>query len=327
MTTSGVKEILANTFAGEANQPGKIAFANDVAVSAPAVTWLGDATIGLVENNGLVEARKFIAPDWKSFYSNTEASYPFFERKENFHKMGYDQLKRAVGGVFKEIATVRGRKAVELENIGLTIALEKNQANNDPGYKARNAQTLVNVIETATLIQALNILDGTVGENIVQWDPTGDSNPDALLRERMRVAGDAAGDDVTNVWYGRRAWLLRREWFDAHYTAGAFMAARTVGDLGDDINATVKIPYARANDGTSLKFPNIGRNSIYGFFAMSGSADISNVKTIIGKDGDLKVTEWEHPQGEMLMLTVSRWQAVVATSDLGAFRIDVPAEA
>lgn len=299
--------------------PGQIAFSN-VSTTAQAVEWMPEAVIGLVKQNGLVEARKFIAPDWRSVYSNTEASYPYFERKESFKTAEYDSIKRGLGGEFKYASQFGTRKSVVLENIGLSVALEKSLAQTDPDYKARNAQMLVDIIESATLLEALKHLDA-IADASTDWSVSGDVSPDALLTKTLREAGDKAGKRPNRLLFGGKAWDLRNEWLDKQVTAGGFIRSRTEAELSSYLRTDVYIPDARtANAGA---FPEIAEDKVYGFLGYEGTpqGDVSNVKTIIGKDGGLKVTEFDHPQGELLLVTVSRWQAVVTTASEGAFAI------
>lgn len=301
--------------------PGEVTFAN-VSTTAQATEWMPEAVIGLVKQNGLVECRKFIAPEWRSVYSNTEASYPYFEREESFKSANYDEIKRALGGEFPYLSQHGTRKSVVLENIGLSVALEKSLALTDNAYKERNAQMLVNALESATLVEAFGILEDAAGEP-QEWRLSGDKNPDAFVKTLIRESGAKAGARPNRFFYGEAAWDMRDEWLDKQNTAGGFGGARDEASLSTRLKGDVYVPDARIKSGANL-FPTIGSDKIFGFIGFNGtvSGDVSNVKTIIGKNGGLKVTEWDHPQGELLIITVSRWQAVVKTSDLGAFAVN-----
>ena len=295
--------------------------AANIAQEAKPTTFDPNLRFGLLKNNGLVQAREFLAPEAATkLDANTAYTFRYYPTKESILDVkGSAQIKRGLGGEFPYVDSKSELKAAQVENVGVSIVIEKELAKQDPSYRTRAYEKLVNIIEQATLMDAISAIESVAVAKT--WKPA-DGFLDDMLAEWITDAGDAAGFDPNRLFFGRRAWLIRRGSIGTANNAQNFMAPRTIADLGGELGVQGFIPEARtANGGT---FPGVSANKIYAFIGDTNvsSGDVSNVKMFTGRGG-LKMTSWNHPQGELEVLTISRWQGISVTSPLGALAVTV----
>ena len=315
--SAGVREMNV----ADVTTPGTMVLAN-VAVGATPQLWQPDYNVGLVkEQTGIVKAREFIAPvqQLPNLVPGAEFAYTFHNRAESFKDVDYDKLKRANGGEFPYFNSKAEKRVGMLENIGISIVVEKHMAKTNPSFEATLVQRAKDIIERATLRKAYDSLLAVA--DVMEWDKK--SNPDSVLKQAMLAAGNEAGVRPNRILYGDQIWIERDAWLDAQTTAGGFNAPRTEAALSSILRADVLVPDARMENGSGL-FPAFAADKILGTISVTGMEDVSNVKTFTDNEG-LKIVEWDHPQGELKVITVSRWQAVQTTSDLGAFAISLAA--
>lgn len=281
--------------------------------------------VGLIQNNGVVAAREFLAPEAATrLDANKTYNYRFFPTKESIvSAQGTADIKRGLGGEFPYVNSDSDLKVASVENVGVSIVIERELARQEPSYRTRAFEKLVNIVEMATLMEAINALESIATAET--WNPA-DGFLDDKLAEWIADEGDKAGFDPNRLMFGRRAWLTRRSSIGSANNAQNFNAPRTIGALADELGVFGFIPEARTASGAS--FPNVAANKIYAFIGDTGisGSDVSNLKMFSGKGG-LKMTQWNHPQGELEILTVSRWQGISVTSPIGALAVTVSAQA
>jgi len=295
--------------------------AANIAQEAKPTTFDPNLRFGLLKNNGLVQAREFLAPEASTkLDANTAYTFRYYPTKESILDVkGTDAIKRGLGGEFPYVDSKSELKAAQVENVGVSIVIEKELAAQDPSYRTRAYEKLVNIVEQATLMQAISAIESVATAKT--WKPS-DGFLDDMLADWIADAGDTAGLDPNRLFFGRRAWLVRRGTLGGNNNAQNFMAPRTIDALGDELNVRGFIPEARTANGAT--FPGVSANKIYAFIGDTNlsAGDVSNVKMFTGRGG-LKMTAWNHPQGELEVLTVSRWQGISVTSPLGAIAITV----
>lgn len=323
---TNVKDLIKSVGVAEKNVadiivPGTMVLAN-VAVGAKPQLWQPDYNVGIVKNQtGIIKAREFIAPvqQLPNIVPGAEFAYTYHNRAESFKEVDYAKLRRANGGEFPYFNSKAEKRVGQLENIGISIVVEKHTQKTNPAYEAILVERAKDIIERATLRRAYDALMAVA--DVSEWDKK--TNPDAVLKQAMLDAGNAAGVRPNRILYGDQMWIERDTWLDSQTTAGGFNAPRTEAALSSILRADVLVPDARMENGSGL-FPAFAADKILGTISVTGMEDVSNVKTFTDNEG-LKVVEWDHPQGELKVITVSRWQSVLTTSDLGAFAISLAA--
>ncbi len=325
MKKTEINDFINGVFGIGAKDPSKAEVGEVVlqnaAIDAEAQVWLPQLQEGLVRNDGIVEAREFLAPSANiSMNGNSTYHYRFFPTKESIPeaKDSHDYA-RGWNGEFAYTDSKNEVRTATLENVGLSMVLEREMEKNDPTYYSRNFQKLVNIIESATLLTAINALESIAEAKT--WNPF-EGDLDAKLNEWMIDAGDSAGKDLNRVMFGRRAWATRLAYLNSANDAGNFLQPRTPVELGAMLGTDMYIPTARMSSGTV--FPNVAANKIYGFIGQAGAGneDVSNLKMFTGAGG-LKMNRWAHPQGELEIITVSRWQKIQVVYPNGAFAVSV----
>lgn len=322
-----IKDLINTRFGIQVADPrdasaGSIVLAN-VANSAKATRWISDYNVGLVQNNGLVQAREHLAPTAQIVAVNETFSYRYFDRAESFKNVDYDKLVRGTGGEHPYFNAKSTLQSGSLESVGISVVIEKAFNESDPSYEARMVQSAINILETATLQRAYEHFTAIAAATT--WSKTGEVDPDTALFNAMDTASSAAGVRPNRVLYGDMAWTAREIWLRSKQTAAGFNAPRDEAGLSSQIRADVMIPDGRIANGSGM-FPAFAADKILGGVAFAGTpeGDVSNVKLFVGKDG-LQINEWDHPQGHLKIITVSRWQCLKTTSALGAFAISVTA--
>lgn len=304
---------------------GEIVASHDFAniAQAPAETnFLPNFSQNVLKNNGIVELRERIAPTANlSLDVNATYQYKFYPTKESILAVKNPaDFKRGFGGEFPYVSSNYNLQAAKLDNVGVSIVIEKELARKDPSYRANAQQKLVNVLETATLQEAINALESVATASDFDVSTATDFIDDAIAA-KLADAGDAAGLTPNTLLFGSRAWLLRRGTIGAGNNAQNFMAPRDIAGLGAELSVDAYIPTARDADGST--FPTMLNDKVLGFIGSGAGADvISNVKMFTGRGG-LKFTSFNHPQGELEILTASRWQGIEVVSAVGAFAITV----
>jgi len=294
---------------------------------APAETqFLPNFSQNLLRNNGIVELRERIAPTANlSLDVNATYQYKFYPTKESILAVrNPDDFKRGFGGEFPYVNSEYNLQAAKLDNVGVSIVIEKELARKDPTYRANAQQKLVNILETATLQEAIDALSSVA--TATEFNYAGDGIIDFEVAKKMKAAGDAAGINPNTILFGEQSWLDRMITIGADNKAqNFFLGQLTVEQFGARLNATATIPTARDADGST--FPTVLGSKIFGFIGSGAGADvISNIKMFTGRGG-LKFTSFNHPQGELEILTASRWQGIEVVSAVGAFVIDTKNEA
>lgn len=293
----------------------------NIAQEAKPTQFAPELRMGLVQNNGLVAAREFLAPEARiRLDANTAYNYRYYPTKESILAIkDGNAIKRGLGGEFPYVNSESELRAASVENVGVSIVIERELARQEPSYRTRAFEKLVNIVEQATLMDAINAIESVAVAKT--WKPA-DGFFDDLMAEWMEDAGDAAGFAPNRLFAGRRAWLTRRGSLGTANNANNFMAPRTIQGLADELGVVGFIPEARTASGAT--FPGVASNKVYAFIGDSGisETDVTNVKMFSGKGG-LKMTQWNHPQGELEILTVSRWQSIAVTSPVGVVAVTV----
>lgn len=304
---------------------GAIVGAHDFAniAQAPAEqNYVPNFSQNILRNNGLVELRERIAPTARlTLDVNATYQYKFYPTKESILAVkNPEDFKRGFGGEFPYVGNNYNLQAAKLDNVGVSIVIEKELARKDPTYRANAQQKLVDILETATLTEAVNALESVAVAS--EFDvSTATDFVDDVLAEKLADAGDASGITPNTVLFGSRAWLLRRGTIGAGNNAQNFMAPRDIAGLGAELGVDAYIPTARTADGST--FPTLLGDKVFGFIGSGAGADvISNIKMFTGRGG-LKFTSFNHPQGELEILTASRWQGIEVVSTVGAFVVSV----
>lgn len=304
---------------------GQVAVWN-VAEGVVPTQFLTDYATGLLTRNNMAETLAHIAPVAPVIATpgNVAFQYAYYPLAEEFPQVGYEKLVRAQGGDFPFTDSTAQRRDGHVDQIGISIAIEQSLVNAlGDAYKQRALRRLVEIINRASLIKALGMLDDIAEESTI--DLTSDTNPDGTLRTALHKAAERAGIRPNRLLYGTGAWDMRTAKYEAlaPMSSAAFRAARDADELGRSLGVSVVVPDGRAAsaDGT---FPTIATNKIYAVVGFDGVStdDPSTMKTFRPPEG-ISVYESVHPQGEKIILTAKVWQSIMVTQPEGALAIEV----
>lgn len=324
MIFGNLKEFNANDI-----RVGRICLANTALMAEHSDTPVELAgAIGLVKDNPTVEVREFLAPAVAvGLNASHTYHYRYFDKDFSFPKaQTASDLVRGFGGEFQYVGSQDGLRAASLYNIGLSIALEKHRVEADPAYRTRNAIRLQNIIQTALTLDAVAKFDAGVEDktkSITVSTETGDILN--ILRGYLLDAGAKSGVMPNRMLVGARAWQRIKGYASNKNTAGAFAFPKTVEELGVELGVVAKEVKAYYNAGASSLTELLG-DKILVFYGESGlnEFDLSSMKSFVGTTVPSFRT-WEHPQGELEVLTTSYWGNVEMTCDRGTLEITINA--
>lgn len=313
-----IKDII-NSFGGIASgiddaKPGQIAFANITQLGAES-TFLSQFAVRVSGESNIAQARRMIAPDAPIVDDGTTFEYRYWPIDQSMTTVGYDELKRAVGGDYKAISDKATKRAGSLDDIGLCIEAENDHLDRIPNYEEMLVRKLINVIERATFIRTLDLFDlfATETEVSVATDDLG-----AVVREIL--ATEVVTPNTALV--GAKAWNLYMAGVESKLTAGALAAPKTAAEFGSRYGVDVLVPNGRkaAADGT---FPLIINDKVYLAYSSGVSTeDASNMK-VFRPGAGFSVYKSPHAQGRKTLITVHVKQGLQVTSTAGANVITV----
>lgn len=313
-----IKDII-NSFGGVAAdtksaRPGQIAFANITQLGTES-TFLSQFAVRVSGESNIAQARRMIAPDAPIVEDGSAFEYRYWPLSQSMTTVGYDELKRAVGGDYKAVSDKAEKRAGILDDIGLCIEVENDHLNRITNYKEVLVRKLVNVIERATFIRTLELFDlfATDTEVSVETQDLG-----AVVR------GILASEVVTpnTALIGAKAWNLYMSGVESKLTAGALAAPKSPSEFGSRYGVDVLVPNGRqaAADGS---FPLIINDKIYlAYSSGTSTEDASNMK-VFRPGAGFTVYESPHAQGRKTLITVYTKQGLQVTSTAGANVITV----
>lgn len=308
---------------------GQICLANSAMVAETSATPVElDGAIGLVKDSEALGIREFIAPAIAVGMSASHTyQYRYFDREFSFPKAKkMSDIVRGFGGEFAYEGSTDGLRAGALLNIGLSIALEKHRIEADPAYRTRNAVRLNNIIQTALTLDAAEKFEAgaeSKSNTITVSTETGDIL--TKLRGWLLDAAAKSGMMPNRMIVGARAWQRIKGYAAGKNVAGAFAFPKTVAELGTELGVDAMEVRAYYNNG-GASLAEFFSDKILFFYGESGlnEFDLSSMKSFVGTTVP-KFTTWEHPQGEIEVLTYSYWGNTAMTCERGTMIVTVNA--
>lgn len=309
-------------------KPGDIGFYTDfanVSTSATPTKWIPELNFGVKTNRGVREVSDFIAPKApKTLTPYTAYNYRFFPTGNAILPAQDEKnFERGVGGEFNFVSTSNELKAASMRNLGVSMLLERRMGDSDPEYKARNFAYLENLLETVVLSMKINALDAIADEH--EWKPS-DGDLNGFIEELLQAGGDEIGLDLNRLLFGQKAWSIYHSALGADNNAANFAYfAESPKMFGDRNNVQVMQPAARLLSSAGT-YPRFAASAIYGFVQRGMTDDgLSNLMEFSDGRG-MERNQFDHPQKQLEIITVSTWTDVAVVVPDGAFKVEVSKE-
>lgn len=261
---------------------------------------------------GLLE---FIAPSVRiSATADNTYGYKIVKGVDDLPMNNHDTMARGEGGEFGYVGSIDDLAVGKLKNYGLSSAVENKDLEADPAHVQDVFNRLVNLIDGAKVLKAINKLDEIASTNTKQIALT--DNPLAVIEEYLNEVSQLAGFMPNRMLVGRGFFIKLKNQLLNSANAWSFSAPRTIEELGQSLGVEILTPKAHYKAGSTL--PLIANDTAYAFVGEEGISreDLSNLKTF--NSGDMDFFEADHPQGRLKILTVSEYVDIATTSAVGA---------
>ena len=214
--------------------PGTIALANDSLLTQAAYnTQLTEYSIGWSRSNKIRELLRHLAP--LRTRTSRKVTLDTYVNAEAFERVPYTKIKRAIGADHMELAPPTWSKStVTLENRGLQICIDMDEAKERPNYEQMVTQWLIDILMRADVSEAIALIEAAAVDVAKTWDAT--TNPDLDIKNQAITSANLTGMKPNSAIYGDAAEVLRQSSYEAAARAnGAGASAALNGNLAQRI--------------------------------------------------------------------------------------------
>lgn len=284
------------------------------AQKAQATEFIRGFKVGALKQDlrGLLE---FIAPAVRvSSLGDRTFSYRVANSANDLPVNNIGSLARGEGGEFGYVGNEEALATGKLISYGLSTVVENHDVSADAGYVQEQFDRLVNLIDGAKILNAIEQLDTIATPNAKEIAL--DKNPLQEIEEWLVEKSNVAGYAPNRLLIGRAFYVKLKNQMLGTNSAYGFSAPRTIEELGEMLGVEILCPKSHYRAGATM--PLIAGDVAYAFTAESGVSreDLSNLKTFVGAEMEFYTAD--HPQGKLQILTASEDSVIKTTSSVGA---------
>lgn len=307
---------------------GHIALANDSLLTQSAFnTQLTEYAIGFSRSAKLRELIQHLAP--LRVRTSRKVTLDSYVNADAFQNVPYAKVKRAINADFAEVPPPTWNKStVTLENRGLMICIDADEAKERPQYEQQVTQWLIDILMRAEVDETVALLSAAASNVNKTWDAT--TNPDYDVKNQAITAANLMGFRPNSAIYGDAAELLRQFAYEAAARAnGAGAGAALNGNLAQRIGVDRLLVNAERYSSSSTARTEFIGSAVYLFSATDGEQmiDSSNFTRVVSTattfgGGDYAVYVYD-PSPKRRIVMVENYSKIHTQHVLGLRKLTV----
>ena len=298
----------------------------NVAYGAPTTTWDSSIVAGLTVNEGIRRTSEFLAPRVPCQASPGGAyAYQYYSAQNVVPSTSDMTLSRGQGGKFPFIGMKGEAKTGTLKNYGVAVAVEKSLVEASPEYEIRAVRAAYSILETAIVEEQLNALSTIATSVLTSIGDCSTAEGSVFPLVNLYYSLTQQGSYPNRMVVPVRAWMT----FLYLYSTSPFISAYAVDTVEDyarqvGLEGMLLTPsrYSAGSGGVygGLSDADSRYSYCYLFSASPFGDSLGNTNIATFTNGDVTVSSFDHPQGELRIYTVSIWFDIAVLNPLGVYK-------
>ena len=323
--------ILKDAPIADLSRPGDFGFYTDfqnVAYAEPVSTWDPSLVAGLTENEDVRKFIDFTAPRIpRTLMPGATYTYRYYSPSTVIPPASdLNTMVRGQGGDFPFIGTQGEVKSSTMKNYGVSVVTEKALAGVDPNYERRAVQAAYSVLETsiaATVADALDSISTTVSVSPTSVTTAGETMILPSTLSAVVSSANSQGSFPNRLLISPRFWSTLKAYIWGEKAYGLLLSTFSSPEAyGADAGLEAMLVRARSYSSSAYNTLVTGK-VMYIFTGSNVGAELGNTNLATFTNGEgIKVTTYDHPQGQLRIHTVSTWFDVAVLNSAGVYKIE-----